>query len=186
MHHWGGTDFRIKRGQEVWDTYMQGTLNMGCGYDRIENMLWRVYHDELDGFTADNIYMMVGTNNIGNSSEEEILGGIEHLVSAVRARRPEAKVVLMGIFPRVKDFEFTKRLNVGIANLAQRIGVEFREPGLNLLREDGSVDESLFVDGLHPNNEGYSRVVDAFMEEGMKAKLEKQAKKNKKKGNQKK
>ena len=124
--------------------------------------------------------MMVGTNNIGNSSEEEILGGIEHLVSAVRARRPEAKVVLMGIFPRVKDFEFTKRLNVGIANLAQRIGVEFREPGLNLLREDGSVDESLFVDGLHPNNEGYSRVVDGFMEEGMKAKFEKQAKKAKK------
>ena len=42
--------------------------NMGCGFDRIENMLWRVYHDELDGFTADNIYMMVGTNNIGISS----------------------------------------------------------------------------------------------------------------------
>ena len=181
MHHWGGTDFRIKRGQEVWDTYMQGTLNMGCGFDRIENMLWRVYHDELEGFTADNIYMMVGTNNIGNSSEEEILGGIEHLVSAVRARRPEAKVVLIAIFPRVKDFEFTKRVNVGIANLAQRLGVEFREPGNNLLKEDGSVDESLFVDGLHPNNEGYSRVVDGFMEEGMKEKFEKQAKKAKNK-----
>lgn len=180
MHYWGGTK-NLKRGAEVWDTYMQGTLNMGCGFDRIENMLWRVYHDELDGFTADNIYMMVGTNNIGISSVEEILGGIEHLIGAVRARRPEAKVVLMAIFPRVKDFEFTMRLNISLANLAQRLGVEFREPGLNLLKEDGSVDTSLFTDGLHPNNEGYGRVVEGFMEKGMKEKFEKQAKKNKRK-----
>ena len=181
MHFWGGTKY-LKRGEEAWNTYMQGTFNMGCGFDRIENMLWRVYHDELDGFTADNIYMMVGTNNIGLSSEEDILGGIEHLVQAVRARRPEAKVVLMGIFPRVKDEQFAKRLCVGIENLAQRMGVEYRNPGLNLLKEDGSVDTSLFTDGLHPNNEGYSRVAEGFMEDCHKQAV----KKNKKKAGKKK
>ena len=181
MHYWGGTKY-LKRGEEAWNTYMQGTLNMGCGWDRIENMLWRVYHDELDGFTADNIYMMVGTNNIGISSEEEILGGIEHLAQAVRARRPEANVVLIGIFPRVEDEQFAKRLNVGIENLARCIGVEFRNPGLNMLKEDGSIDTSLFTDGLHPNNEGYTRVAEGFMEDCHKQAV----KKNKKKGSKKK
>ena len=143
---------------------MKGTFNMGFGADRIENILWRVYHDELDGFTADNIYMMVGTNNIGNASEEEILVGIENLVSAIRVRRPEAKLTLIGIFPRAKKETIVKRLNMGIANVARRMGVEFRNPGKNMLLEDGKIDASLFVDGLHPNNEGYSKVVEGFVE----------------------
>ena len=165
IHHWGGIEgFPVQRGAKVWKKYMKGTFNMGFGADRIENILWRVYHDELDGFTADNIYMMVGTNNIGNASEEEILVGIENLVSAIRVRRPEAKLTLIGIFPRANKETIVKRLNMGIANVARRMGVEFRDPGKNMLLEDGKIDASLFVDGLHPNNEGYSKVVEGFVE----------------------
>ena len=165
MHQWGGLPgFQIQRGEKVWNKYMKGTFNMGCGWDRLENILWRVYHDELDGFTADNIYMMIGTNNIGVSSEEEILGGIEHIVSAVRVRRPEAKITLIGIFPRANNEEVVRRLNVGIANIATKMGVAFRDPGKAMLLDDGKIDASLFVDGLHPNSEGYSRVVKGFLE----------------------
>ena len=165
IHHWGGIEgFPVQRGAKVWRKYMKGTFNMGFGADRIENILWRVYHDELDGFTADNIYMMVGTNNIGNASEEEILVGIENLVSAIRVRRPEAKLTLIGIFPRANKETSVKRLKMGIANVARRMGVEFRDPGKNMLLEDGKIDASLFVDGLHPNNEGYSKVVEGFVE----------------------
>ena len=165
MHQWGGLpDFQIQRGEKVWNKYMKGTFNMGCGWDRIENVLWRIYHDELDGFTADNIYMMIGTNNIGYSSDEEIIGGIGHLVNAIRARRPEAKLTLIGIFPRAGQEARVKRLNTGIANEAHRLGVEFRDPGKNMLLEDGKIDAALFVDGLHPNNEGYEKVVKAFTE----------------------
>ena len=165
MHHWGGIEgFPISRGEKVWKKHMKGAFNMGCGWDRIENVLWRIYHDELDGFTADNIYMMIGTNNIGYSSDEEIIGGIGHLVNAIRARRPEAKLTLIGIFPRAGQEARVKRLNTGIANEAHRLGVEFRDPGKNMLLEDGKIDAALFVDGLHPNNEGYEKVVKAFTE----------------------
>ena len=146
------------------EKHLKGAFNMGYGWDRIENVLWRIYHDELEGFTADNIYMMIGTNNIGISSDEEIIGGIEHLVNAIRVRRPEAKLTLIGIFPRANLEARVKRLNVGIANVARRLGVEFRDPGVNMLLEDGKIDASLFVDGLHPNNDGYERVAKAFTE----------------------
>ena len=165
MHQWGGLpDFQIQRGEKVWNKYMKGTFNMGCGWDRLENILWRVYHDELDGFTADNIYMMIGTNNIGISGEEEILAGIENIVSAVRVRRPEAKITLIGIFPRANCEALVARLNVGIANVAKKMGVNFRDPGKAMLKEDGTIEPSLFVDGLHPSAEGYERVVKGFIE----------------------
>ena len=164
MHHWGGVEGFINRGEKSWKKHLKGAFNMGYGWDRIENVLWRIYHDELEGFTADNIYMMIGTNNIGISSDEEIIGGIEHLVNAIRVRRPEAKLTLIGIFPRANLEARVKRLNVGIANVAHRLGVEFRDPGVNMLLEVGKIDASLFVDGLHPNNDGYERVAKAFTE----------------------
>ena len=165
MHQWGGVEgFPIQRGEKVWKKYMKGTLNMGCGWDRIENVLWRIYHGELDDFTADNIYMMIGTNNIGISSTEEILGGIEHLVSAIKVRRPEANLVLIGIFPRANGEEVVKKLNVGIENVARKMGVSFRDPGKAMLLENGKIDPTLFVDGLHPSAEGYAKIVEGFRE----------------------
>ena len=79
-------------------------------------------------------------------------------------RRPEAKITLIGIFPRANCEAVVARLNVGIANVARKMGVGFRDPGKAMLLEDGKIDASLFVDGLHPNNEGYERVVKGFTE----------------------
>ena len=143
---------------------MKGTFNLGCGWDRIENVLWRVYHGELDDVTADYIYMMIGTNNIGNSSEEEIIAGIRHLVNAIRVRRPEAKFTLVGLFPRANNEDLVKKINIKIANIARNMGVYFRDPGKAMLLENGKIDNSLFVDGLHPNNKGYAKVVEGFFE----------------------
>ena len=165
IHHWGGIeDFQIQRGDAVWKKYLKGTFNLGCGWDRIENVLWRVYHGELDDVTADYIYMMIGTNNIGNSSEEEIIAGIRHLVNAIRVRRPEAKFTLVGLFPRANNEDLVKKINIKIANIARNMGVYFRDPGKAMLLENGKIDNSLFVDGLHPNNKGYAKVVEGFFE----------------------
>jgi hypothetical protein len=65
MHFWCDTkDGSAINGQASWDKFEGTSLNLGCGYDRIENVLWRIYHGQLDGFTADRIYLTIGTNNI--------------------------------------------------------------------------------------------------------------------------
>ena len=77
-----------------------GFQNLGCGWDRIENVLWRIYHGELDGYKAGKVVLMIGTNNCGLNNDKEIVEGLRFLLSAIRQRQPEASVKVIGILPR--------------------------------------------------------------------------------------
>lgn len=158
MHFWSDTDDASSvNGQAVWDKFDGASLNMGCGYDRIENVLWRIYHGQIDNFTADRIFLTIGTNNLGSCTDEEIVEGIAHLLSVIKHRRPEAEVTLMGIFPRRDREDRIKNLNRLLKKTAKTAGVGFDDPGQVFLKK-GKIDESLFLDGLHPNEAGYELI----------------------------
>lgn len=158
MHFWSDTDDASSvNGQSVWNKFDGTSLNMGCGYDRIENVLWRIYHGQIDNFTADRIFLTIGTNNLGSCTDEEIIEGIRHLLSVIKHRRPEAEVTLMGIFPRRDREARIKGLNKFLKKTAKEAGAGFNDPGQVFLRK-GKIDESLFLDGLHPNEAGYELI----------------------------
>ena len=158
MHFWSDTDdVSSVNGQSSWDAFDGASLNLGCGYDRIENVLWRVYHGQLDGLTADRIYLTIGTNNLKGSTDEDIVAGIANLLAQIRYRRPEAEVVLMGIFPRRDRESRIMELNKSLKNVAKDAGVRFEDPGQEFLK-GRKIDETLFLDGLHPNEAGYERI----------------------------
>ena len=158
MHFWCDTgDGSAINGQSSWDRFEGTSLNMGCGYDRIENVLWRIYHGQLDNITADRIYITIGTNNLRTSSDREIADGIALLLEAIKSRRPEAEVFLMGVFPRRDREARVKELNKLLSRTARQTGVSFADPGKVFLK-GRKIDESLFVDGLHPNEAGYERI----------------------------
>lgn len=155
-HFWGGEPAGpIARGTDSWPA---GARNMGFGWDRIENVLWRVYHDELDGFEAKKIVIMIGTNNLQMNDDAAIIAGLAQLVVAVRDRQPKATILLAGILPRVDMAERVARINQDILQLAGEQQVQFIHPGKVLLKADQTPDSSLFTDGLHPNSTGYSKL----------------------------
>ena len=162
--HFGGGEPKgpSVRGMETWEKIMRpaGFHNLGYGFDRIENVLWRVYHGELDGYKAEEVVLMIGTNNIGINNDNEIVEGIRFLLSAIRQRQPEAKIKVIGILPRRNQEERVRNLNLRIRQIAETGWYTFKNPGTKLLQEDGKINESLFSDGLHPNEEGYKRIVD--------------------------
>lgn len=49
-------------------------------------------------------------------------------------------------------------LNTGLAAMGKVIEVKFIDPGVVLLKPDGKIDERLFSDGLHPNEDGYEKL----------------------------
>lgn len=158
-HFWGGQpESGINRGIESWNRIWQPmqTVNLGFGWDRIENVLWRVHHGELDGYQAEKIILNIGTNNLSvNHSDSLILGGLQHLMNAIRVRQPKAKIYLSGIYPRRKMEERILQLNRAMARLADGSEIIYADPGKVLLGTDGKINETLFSDGLHPNAAGY-------------------------------
>lgn len=159
VHYWGGAH-RIENGARVWREKMTGYLNMGCGWDRIENVLWRVYHGVLDGYEAERVVVMIGTNNLGIDSDEDIVAGIEHLLSAIRVRQPNAHIRVVGLLPRRGQEQRVKDVNLRLRAMAELGGYDYVDVGASLVQEDGKIVEACFTDGLHPNEEGYSRIVE--------------------------
>ena len=160
-HYWGGAPFDSKacgRGADSWEKYMQadGFVNMGCGWDRIENVLWRVYHGELDGFNAEEIVLLLGTNNKDLNTKGEIVEGLRFLIQQIKKRQPQAKIRVLGILPRRNGEAWCKQINQDIAQMAKESAVHYQDLSRVFLLPNGKVDEKLYVrDGLHPNAKAY-------------------------------
>ncbi len=162
-HFWGGApEYHNPRGQESWDKLFKGhtVTNMGYGWDRIENVLWRIYHGEFDGFKAKKIFMMLGTNNIGRCSDNELIDGINFIIPLIMERQPDATLYFVGIYPRRGKEAYVKALNEKLkASLPAYDRLKYINVNEAMLQKDGTLDESLFVgDGLHPNAEGYAKI----------------------------
>ena len=160
IHFWGGEPKApIVREESTWANHFtpMGLRNLAYGWDRIENVLWRVYHGELDGYQAEQVIVMIGTNNLHLNSNDEILAGLDLLIRAIQYRQPTAKILLMGLLPR-RDYEARiADLNLRIAQLAGSHDARFGDVGSAFLQPDHKIDEALFSDGLHPNADGYRK-----------------------------
>ena len=92
------------RGKRVWDQYYADldAANFGIGGDRTQHVLWRIDNGELDGISPKVVVLMIGTNNIGYPAED-ILKADELIVQRIHEKLPDAKLLLLGIFPRGAD-----------------------------------------------------------------------------------
>ncbi len=166
IHFWGGLPrASIARDPDTWARIFtpMGIRNMAFGWDRIENTLWRVYHGELDGIKANTIFIMIGTNNLHLNTDDEILEGHKYLIQAIQSRQEGAQITIFGLLPR-RNFE--KRialLNQKIARLSGTLNIRYRDIGRTFLNDQGKLEESLFSDGLHPNEKGYKKLAEELL-----------------------
>lgn len=157
-HNWGGKPLNNRiQGSDSWQKYLEPlqTRNFGFGWDRVENVLWRVYHDELEGIFPEKIVVNIGTNNFHLNSDEEIVEGLKMLIEAIKIRQPQAKIILLGIYPRRNYEDRVVILNSKIKKMAASTNIGYTDIGSALLLKTKKINEKLFSDGLHPNSEGY-------------------------------
>jgi beta-glucosidase len=143
-------------GKDVWAKYYEkrNAVNLGISGDRTQHVLWRLEHGNIEGIHPKLAVIMIGTNNLTLNSHQEMLEGLKMLVQAVQQRQPNTGIVLCGLLPRVKKEKEIAELNLSIAQLAGDLSVQYADPGKIFLRNNGSLEETLFSDGLHPNAEG--------------------------------
>lgn len=170
-HFWGGNPVDephrdiLQKSPETWAACTEGmrAANLGFGYDRVENVLWRLRHGELDGAAADAVcVVLIGTNNIAENTDEEILLGIRAVCGEIRDRLIGAFIILQGFYPRNSSREGTAEriaaINLRLESLASEQGFFYTEPGRLMADESGRVPEELSADGLHPSASGYERI----------------------------
>ncbi|MCZ7648329.1 MAG: GDSL-type esterase/lipase family protein [Planctomycetota bacterium] len=152
----------INEGKRVWETYYgkRNAVNLGISTDRIQNVLWRLDHGNVDGISPKLAVVMIGTNNSSRSKPELIPAGIKAVVERLRAKLPQTKILLLAIFPRGADSQDRWRLvndkvNAEIAQFADDERVYFLDIGPKLLAPDGTASKDILRDLLHLSEKGY-------------------------------
>ena len=164
-HNWENAGASVLEG--LRRTY--SILDCGYGGDQTENLIWRTENGELEGYRAKCVTLMIGTNNFGKSSPEETAAGIRRIVATIRAKQPQAKLILMPIFPRGADPNGTvRKVNAEVDELIRPLadGQEVRwvDVGARLLAADGTFRPgTMQADGVHPAEGGYRIWADALL-----------------------
>jgi lysophospholipase L1-like esterase len=152
---------------------------MGFGWDRTQNLLWRLRQGEFDGLRPDWVVLNIGTNNLTGTSHarastpEEITDAIGAILDEIEARSPKTRVALMAIFPRGGKPDGAQRAPIAATNrlLAERFGhdprVRWIDIGSRFLTANGSLPTAMMPDGTHPSEAGYTIWGDALREAGV-------------------
>jgi beta-glucosidase len=147
---------------KVWKEHYAGrkAMNAGIGGDRTQHVLWRLDNGNVEGLTPKAVVLMIGTNNAGSDKSADIAAGVKAIVEKLRKKLPDAKIVLLAIFPRGKnDLDAARRTNDGaneiIAGYDDGEHVFFRDLGPEFLEPDGSLSTEVMPDLLHLSERGY-------------------------------
>lgn len=168
-HFWGGDPADGRRtGVAVWDRLFAGrrVVNLGYGWDRTENVLWRLTHGEFEGIRPKVAVVMIGTNNITLNPPEEIAAGVEAIIAEVLRRSPTTRILLLGLFPRGAKPDATRAkvdaVNQRLAHLNGSPGVTYLDVSSRFLATDGTISKEIMYDFLHPSAAGYALWADAM------------------------
>ena len=150
-----------------WKNYFKGDLsliNAGISNDKIENILWRLQHENnLTKLHPKVAMVLAGANNLGTQDAATIASGVHSIVQTIREQSPRTHILLLGVFPLkyAKTHPLRKKIdeiNQRLAKAAKReSNLTFMNVGTQLLNSKGEVPAEIMPDGIHPNETGRSR-----------------------------
>ena len=176
-HGWEG------KGKAIWTKEWAPlkAANFGIGGDRTEHVLWRLENGNFDGLKPKAIVLMIGTNNTGHQGRpqkelngavyectaEQTAEGIKAILTQLQKKCPDAKILVLGIFPRGADKndkfrQQNEATNAIVKGFADGQKVFFLDVGAKFLEPDGTLSKTIMPDLLHPNEKGYQIWSDAI------------------------
>jgi len=182
-------------GKEVWKKHLEGlkAANFGIGGDRTQHLLWRITEGkELKDLKPKVVVLLIGTNNLNANGSDEIADGVNAIVKELNQQLPQAKVLLLGLFPRAvkktdpfpikgkdkdkdKDKEpkekdplreKVKEVNERLAKLyddKSNKNVRYLDIGAKFLDKDGELSDRNMPNNVNLSPTGYQVWADAML-----------------------
>ena len=146
----------------VFEKYFGGirTANFAVAGDTTQGVLWGLKNGEGQGFQPKAVMLMIGTNNSGAYTAPEIAEGIGAVILELRRNFPNAKILMLAIFPRGMPNDPVRdkiaEVNRLISRLDDRQRVFYLDIGAKFLDEKGVfLPDAFRPDNLHPLAKGY-------------------------------
>jgi len=140
------------------------TVNLGIGGDKTQNVLWRLDHGGVAGLRPRLVVLLIGNNTMFYTRETGVAAaaqGITACVENLRAKFPDAELVVATIFPAHRPghafYEDMKQTNAALRAMQLE-----RDPKIHLLdlwpqmiEADGTLRRGLFqADNIHLTQDG--------------------------------
>ena len=142
---------------------------------RPSHLLWRIENGEVAGIAPKVAVILIGANNLGRLhwSAEDTVAGIDAIVTQLRRRLPQTKLLLLGVLPSERSAwatETTVTINRALAARYRHGGdVTYLDVG-QVFMHNGRLNRDLFFDPmltppgapLHPTAEGQALMAEAI------------------------
>lgn len=155
-------EFWRNEGKKTWAKYYarRNAANFGINGDCTEHVAWRIDNGNFDHISPKLVVVMIGTNNTRFHTAEQTADGVTLIVQKLRKKVPEAKILLLGIFPIGKTPDDQRRAKVAAANrilktIADGRMVHYLNIGRSFMNKDGTISPKIMHDYVHPTPAGY-------------------------------
>jgi lysophospholipase L1-like esterase len=171
--------------EDVWKHYYgdRGAVNLGFAGDDTANLLWRIQAGEIDGLSPSLVVLLIGANNIHKTfnlnlwSAESDVRGIEAAVRELHLHMPNAHILLVGILPAGDGQSAWKKRGFArwraqmVSTINEKLAEQFDHGDVpyvtyvdltSVFLRNGRVDNSLFIDGIHPTVKGQAMMASAL------------------------
>ena len=170
-----------KAGKKAWEDSFAAfkPVNLGISGDQTGDVIWRITEGkEIEPLKPKLAVIMIGTNNTGAHTGEQIAGGIKAIVTELQKQKPDMKILLLGVFPRANGIPKEenvaakeklnpkiKQINDIISKFADDKKVFYKDIGDKFLNKEGGIDRKVMYDFLHLTEEGYKIWAEAIKDD---------------------
>lgn len=159
-------------GRVSWETHFAplDAVNFGISGDKTENILWRIESGNFSGkMNPKLIVLMIGTNNWRDEAGDTAKG-VKKILKTLQKSEPQAKILLLAIFPRGADKndaarQKNERVNAEIEKYADGKRIFWLNINDIFLEKDEArtLPKAVMPDLLHPSAEGHRRWAEAVL-----------------------
>ena len=152
LHDYSGWDkayFAYKTGLSVFNM-MSETLNTNDGKCTLSEVL--------ENYTFDNIYIMIGINELGNGTVSDFADKYKENLETIRSLQQDARIIILGIMYVTKEYSDSSDVynndninakNAAIASFANGTDIFYLDMNPAVVDENMALREDISFDGVH-------------------------------------